>query len=182
VMFCLMDASASMTQDLKDLAKRFYMLLHIFLQRHYREVDVVFIRHTSSAQEVDEDAFFHGRATGGTVVSSALIEMQRIVKERYPVEDWNIYAAQASDGHNFRDDMARCLELLDEAIIPVCQYFAYIEVGDETYSTTPSDSLVWQGYEELANRHPHFAMRQVFEPSDIFPVFRDLFASAGLEK
>lgn len=181
VMFCLMDASASMTQDLKDLAKRFYMLLHIFLKRHYRDVDVVFIRHTSSAQEVDEDAFFHGRATGGTVVSSALIEMQRIVKERYPVDDWNIYAAQASDGHNFRDDMDRCLTLLDNDIIPMCQYFAYIEVGDEAYSSTPSDSLVWQGYTQLVDSHPHFAQRQVFEPADIFPVFRDLFASTGLE-
>ena len=33
VMFCLMDTSASMTESLKDLAKRFYMLLHLFLSR-----------------------------------------------------------------------------------------------------------------------------------------------------
>ena len=50
VMFCLMDVSASMTEPLKDLAKRFFMLLHLFLSRHYSEVDVVFIRHTTTAQ------------------------------------------------------------------------------------------------------------------------------------
>ena len=75
VMFCLMDASASMTEPLKDLAKRFFMLLHVFLSRHYREVDVVFIRHTSTASEVDEETFFRGVETGGTVISTALEEM-----------------------------------------------------------------------------------------------------------
>ena len=130
VMFCLMDASASMTEQLKDLAKRFFMLLYVFLSRHYREIDLVFIRHTSVASEVDEDTFFRGVQTGGTVVSSALTEMQRIVSERYPVDEWNIYAAQASDGHNFSDDMARCLGLLNQELLPLCQYFAYIEVTE----------------------------------------------------
>ena len=46
VMFCLMDVSGSMTEAMKDLAKRFFMLLHVFLIRRYRHVDVVFIRHT----------------------------------------------------------------------------------------------------------------------------------------
>src|SRR5205823_6479548 len=69
VMFCLMDVSGSMTEAMKDLAKRFFMLLHIFLTRRYRHVDVVFIRHTSTAEEVDEETFFYSRETGGTVVS-----------------------------------------------------------------------------------------------------------------
>ena len=122
VMFCLMDASASMTEPLKDLAKRFFMLLHVFLTRYYREVDIVFIRHTSTAAEVDEETFFRGTETGGTVISTALEEMLKVVRERYSPADWNIYAAQASDGDNFHDDMPRCLELLDErdpAALPV---------------------------------------------------------------
>src|SRR5580700_9143798 len=72
VMFCLMDVSGSMTEAMKDLAKRFFMLLHVFLTRRYRHVDVVFIRHTSTAEEVDEETFFYSRETGGTVVSTAL--------------------------------------------------------------------------------------------------------------
>ena len=127
-MFCLMDASASMTEPLKDLAKRFFMLLHVFLSKHYREVDVVFIRHTSTASEVDEETFFRGVETGGTVISTALDEMDRIVRDRYSPEDWNIYAAQASDGDNIPDDMGRCIELVEKHLLPASQYFAYIEV------------------------------------------------------
>ena len=68
-MFCLMDVSASMGEREKDLAKRFFILLHLFLKRKYERVDVVFIRHTHEAKEVDEHEFFYGRETGGTVVS-----------------------------------------------------------------------------------------------------------------
>ncbi len=174
VMFCLMDTSASMTEELKDLAKRFYMLLHLFLKRHYRSVDIVFIRHTYTASEVDEETFFYGRETGGTIVSSALLEMKRIVQERYPIDDWNIYAAQASDGHNFDHDMPLTLNLLEQSILPMCQYYAYIEVGDEDPSF---DSLLWQGYESLVVRHEQFARAMVQAPEDIFPVFHDLFTS-----
>ena len=84
VMFCLMDVSGSMTEHMKDLAKRFFILLHIFLTRRYRHVEIVFIRHTDQATEVDEETFFDSRETGGTLVSSALDEMKRIVAERYP--------------------------------------------------------------------------------------------------
>lgn len=175
VMFCLMDVSASMTESLKDLAKRFFMLLHVFLTRHYNDVEVVFIRHTTEAQEVDEKTFFESTETGGTVISTALEEMLRIIEERYPVDDWNIYASQASDGHNFVDDIDHCLELLDERVMPICQYFAYIEVTTER-QRRGADSVVWRGYGPLQERHPHFAMRQVTQPEEIYPVFRELFA------
>ena len=36
VMFCLMDVSASMDEDKKDLAKRFFTLLYLFLTRKYQ--------------------------------------------------------------------------------------------------------------------------------------------------
>jgi len=171
VMFCLMDTSASMTQSLKDLAKRFFMLLHIFLSRHYREVDVVFIRHTSVASEVDEETFFRSTETGGTVISTAFDEMRRIVAERYPADEWNIYAAQASDGANDLGDMARCIDMLDTDILPLCQYYAYIEVG-----THISESIIWSGFSPLTMKNRHFAMRHVSSPGDIYPVFHELFS------
>lgn len=171
VMFCLMDTSASMTQSLKDLAKRFFMLLHIFLARHYRDVTVVFIRHTSVASEVDEETFFRSTETGGTVISTAFEEMRRIVAERFPADEWNIYAAQASDGANDLGDMARCIDMLDETILPVCQYYAYIEVG-----THISESIIWSGFSPLTSKHRHFAMRHVSSPGDIYPVFHELFS------
>ena len=174
VMFCLMDTSASMTEQLKDLAKRFYMLLHLFLKRHYRAVEIVFIRHTYTATEVDEETFFHGRETGGTIVSSALEEMLRVIDARYPLDDWNIYAAQASDGHNFDHDMHRTMELLEKEILPLCQYYAYIEVSEEELF---SESVLWEGYGKIIDRYDHFARAGVYDPGDIYPVFHDLFAS-----
>jgi hypothetical protein len=178
-MFCLMDVSASMTEQLKDLAKRFFMLLHLFLTRHYAEVDVVFIRHTTEAQEVDEETFFRGTETGGTVISSALEVMLEVIEERYPVADWNIYAAQASDGHNFDDDMAKCMAMLREDVLPLCQYFAYIETTED--APMPSmTSIVWSNYLALAEEEKHFALRRVTTPGEIYPVFRELFAPAKL--
>ncbi len=176
VMFCMMDASASMTEPLKDLAKRFFMLLHLFLARHYREVDLVFIRHTSTAAEVDEDTFFRGVETGGTVISTALEEMDKIVKDRYSPENWNIYAAQASDGDNIPDDMGHCIDLVENHLLPVSQYFAYVEVSERS---GPGETIVWHGYTELQDRHKHFAMRRVSNPGEIFPVFHELFSSSA---
>lgn len=177
VMFCLMDVSASMTEQLKELAKRFFMLLHIFLTRHYREVHIVFIRHTTEAQEVDEESFFKDTETGGTVISSALEVMRGVIADRYPVADWNIYAAQASDGHNFDDDMDRCCDLLRDAILPVCQYFAYIEVSEPTQGR-PRESIVWSAYSEVMETHANFAMQRASSPGDIYPVFRALFSGS----
>ena len=179
VMFCLMDVSGSMNEHMKDLAKRFYSLLYLFLNRRYEHVDVVFIRHTHEAQEVDEQTFFYSRETGGTVVSTALFKMQEIVKDRYPVDQWNIYAAQASDGDNTSSDNAVVLAQLKDVILPICQYYAYVEVGmddedDHPGASEPSTNL-WRAYRRMGDDQP-FAMRKVKHRRDIYPVFRELFS------
>ncbi|MGE0741437.1 MAG: YeaH/YhbH family protein [Hyphomonadaceae bacterium] len=179
VMFCLMDVSGSMNEHMKDLAKRFYSLLYLFLNRRYEHVDVVFIRHTHEAQEVDEQTFFYSRETGGTVVSTALFKMQEIVRDRYPVDQWNIYAAQASDGDNTSSDNAVVLGQLNDVILPICQYYAYVEVGmddeeDHPGAGEPSTNL-WRAYRRVPADAP-FAMRKVRHRRDIYPVFRELFA------
>jgi uncharacterized protein len=183
VMFCLMDVSGSMTEAMKDLAKRFFMLLHVFLVRRYRHVDVVFIRHTSTAEEVDEETFFYSRETGGTVVSTALDKMLEIARSRYPTDRWNIYGAQASDGDNYGADSGRCVSLLGSEVLPLCQYFAYVEVGDGMgggLSGLSRDSDLWRAYSEVAPAHAHFAMRRVGDPAQIFSVFHELFAKGGV--
>ncbi|MDE3177900.1 MAG: YeaH/YhbH family protein [Pseudomonadota bacterium] len=179
VMFCLMDVSASMGEREKDLAKRFFILLHLFLKRKYERVDVVFIRHTHEAKEVDEHEFFYGRETGGTVVSTALEAMIEVRDKRYATAEWNVYCAEASDGDNSGGDTERCVELLNEAILPSTQYFAYIEIADRDISSHWSGGdakELWRGYSELAESAPNFAMRKVANPADIYPVFRELFA------
>jgi uncharacterized protein len=174
VMFCLMDVSSSMSEHMKDLAKRFYMLLYIFLTRRYRHVEIVFVRHTDRAEEVDEETFFRSPATGGTLVSSALETMRQIIVARYRPEDWNIYAAQASDGDNSYTDGDATQRLLRDAILPVSQYFAYLEVGEEG-SPSSSDSALWSLYQRLRTDGSPLSMRKVSRRSEIFPVFHELF-------
>jgi uncharacterized sporulation protein YeaH/YhbH (DUF444 family) len=171
VMFCLMDVSGSMTQDIKEIAKRFYILLYLFLQKNYDKIELVFIRHHTSAKEVSEEEFFYSRETGGTIVSSALKLMHEIVQDRYSASEWNIYAAQASDGDNWDDDSPQCSALLRQKILPEVQYFSYIEI-------TPQDhQALWHAYKALETEWPNeFAMAQIKEPGDIYTVFRQLFA------
>jgi uncharacterized protein len=179
VMFCLMDVSGSMTEPTKDIAKLFFMLLHIFLMRRYKRIEVVFIRHTDEAAEVDEETFFRSVETGGTMVSSALEEMLRVVKDRYDPAIWNIYAAQASDGDNLLGDNDRTRELLQSAILPLCQYFAYLEVResflDEANPFEGGQSSLWTAYAPLQKEGGKFQMRRVSRRERIYPVFRELF-------
>lgn len=175
VMVCLMDVSGSMSEHMKDLAKRFYALLYVFLQRRYKQVDVVFIRHTDKAEEVDEDTFFHGPTSGGTAVSAALIEAARVIGARFPVTDWNVYIAQASDGDNSISDNAVVEGKLVTEILPIVQYYAYIEVKESTSSAMElAESTIWQLYQKFTKDWP-LVTRRVSERNQIFPVFRDLF-------
>ncbi|HEY9396242.1 MAG TPA: YeaH/YhbH family protein [Burkholderiales bacterium] len=170
VMFCLMDVSGSMTEDKKDLAKRFFALLYLFLTRKYETVDLVFVRHTDDASEVDEEEFFHGNYSGGTVVLSALELMKEIIDKRYPPTLWNIYGAQASDGDAFGADPEKSRGYLEKELLPPSRYFAYIDIPTEGLEQT---STLWQAYQRIDL--PHFAMKRVSKRTDIYPVFRELF-------
>ncbi len=170
VMFCLMDVSGSMTQSIKEIAKRFFILLYLFLNRNYKQIEVVFIRHHTHAKEVDEQEFFYSRETGGTIVSSALELTAEILSKRYPRSEWNIYIAQASDGDNWEGDSDHCTQLIQEKILPLVQYFAYVEI-----TTGPHQNL-WNEYEKIHSRFSEqFAMQHIEKMADIYPVFRQLF-------
>lgn len=170
VMFCIMDVSGSMSQATKDMAKRFFILLYLFLQKNYEKTEVVFIRHHTSAKEVEEEEFFYSRETGGTIVSSALYLMKEILETKYSPSEWNIYAAQASDGDNWNDDSTTCSKLLIDEILPKLQYYSYIEI------TPRQHQALWEEYETVAGAFPdRFAMEQIVDLGDIYPVFRELF-------
>lgn len=168
VMFCLMDVSGSMDEARKDLSKRFFILLYLFLSRHYEKTEVVFIRHHTQAAEVSEEEFFQSTESGGTVVSSALTLMHEIIRARYATGSWNIYGAQASDGDNWHQDSAKCRELLMDKLLPACRYFAYVQVAEENQN-------LWEEYTQVKELSPRFAMQKITSPSEIYPVFRELF-------
>ncbi len=169
VMFCIMDVSGSMDEQKKEIAKRFFILLYLFLNKNYAKIELVFIRHHTSAKEVSEHDFFYSRETGGTVVSSALELLKNCIDTQYPPTSWNIYVAQASDGDNWNADSPYCLALLNEHIMPLLQYFAYIEILPRHHQS------LWSAYETLKQNHPQFAMESIEQLSDIYPVFRQLF-------
>jgi len=170
VMFCIMDVSGSMNEERKDIAKRFFILLYLFLTRTYENIEVVFIRHHTTAKEVEEEEFFYSRETGGTVVSSALELMHEIIAKRYPTSQWNIYTAQASDGDNWEGDSPTCREILQQKILPCVQYFAYVEI------TAYEHQSLWREYEKVKEVFPNFAMQDIAGLTSIYPVFRELFS------
>lgn len=169
VMFCIMDVSGSMDETKKEIAKRFFILLYLFLTKTYEKIELVFIRHHTSAKEVTEEEFFYSRETGGTVVSSALEKMIEIIHQRYPSDSWNIYAAQASDGDNWNADSPYCQELLSTKIMPLVQYYAYVEIMPRHHQS------LWEVYKQVKDHYPNFSMENITGIDQIYPVFRELF-------
>lgn len=169
VMFCIMDVSGSMDEPKKDIAKRFFILLYLFLTKNYKKIELVFIRHHTSAKEVSEEDFFYSRETGGTVVSSALELLYQTIESRYNPAAWNIYVAQASDGDNWNADSPYCYELLRDKIMPLLQYYAYIEIVPRHHQS------LWEVYKKLQEHYTNFAMENIDNITDIYPVFRELF-------
>jgi uncharacterized sporulation protein YeaH/YhbH (DUF444 family) len=170
VMMCIMDVSGSMDEHRKDLAKRFFVLLHLFLTRHYERIEIVFIRHHTTAAVVDEEGFFHSRESGGTLVSSALELAAETIAERFPPEQWNVYVAQASDGDNWESDCPRCHQLLVEALLPRVQYYAYVEVD------AAQPQSLWEQFEAAREGARNLALGRIMNRADVYPVLRELFA------
>lgn len=169
VMFCLMDVSGSMDQETKNNAKLFYSLLYRFLRRHYEHTEVVFIRHHTEADEVDEQTFFYDRTSGGTIVSTALEKMQEVMAERYPETEWNIYGAQASDGDNWESDNPKCDTLL-RGILPKVQGYFYTEI------TRGAQQNLWRTYEKIAAQfEDRFWMANIKARREVATVFREFF-------
>ena len=173
VMFCVLDVSASVDEYMKRVAKAFFMLVYLFLTTQYSKVDIVFIRHHTRAEEVSEKEFFYGRATGGTIVSSALELVKKIIDERYSPEYWNIYITQCSDGDNWPMDDENVEKYMDQ-LLPIVQYFAYVEVGSE-YKDDEAVSDLWELYTRFALRTKKFQMKKAYYIDEVYPVLLELF-------
>lgn len=175
VAFLVMDVSGSMTEREKTVAKKFFVLLYLFLQRKYKTIDVVFIRHHHVAEECDQETFFHKAETGGTVVSTAYDVMRDVIKQRYDVNEWNIYLAQASDGDNTDADVKWC-ELKLGAMLPWLQYAAYVEIGREPSDYyNPGDTSLWKSWGTLQVKFQNMARRRLHSEKQVVEVFRSLF-------
>ena len=178
VMFCLMDVSGSMGEKEKDISKRFFLLLYLFLEKRYESVDIRFIRHTTTAEEVDEQTFFYDPLSGGTTISTGLQLISDIIKKSYPVDDWNIYIAQCTDGDNSSSDNVEVERIIESELLPVIQYYAYIQVRgyDEAGSYMWYSYSAWPIYKKLDDTHQKVVARQIDDRSKIWTVFHELFS------
>lgn len=183
VVFMVMDTSWSMGEWEKEMAKRFYMMMYMFLEGEYSKIELVFIGHTSVAHEVDEREFFEGRNTGGTIVSSGLRKVVDILDHgtedgrKFPIDSWNVYIAQASDGDNTASITERetVKMLMKDKLLPIAQYFAYIEIKGNRLEFDLGDSELMEVYKELKG-YRHFQIKEIEKEEDIYPIFLELFS------
>jgi uncharacterized sporulation protein YeaH/YhbH (DUF444 family) len=175
VMFGIMDVSGSMDEWKKEMAKRFFMLMLLFLHHNYERVDIVWIRHHSISKEVEEEEFFHSQESGGTVVSPAYEMMANIVKERYPLTQWNVFGTHISDGDNYTQDNPIAKDVLANRILPISQYFAYVEVKKGSDPSKGTSSDLWPVYQPLTEFNRNFVMSVIGDVAQIYPLFRKLF-------
>jgi uncharacterized sporulation protein YeaH/YhbH (DUF444 family) len=125
----MMDVSGSMGDEQKEMVRIEAFWIDLWLRSHYKNLQIRYITHDASAREVDRDTFFRSKESGGTLISSAYTLAGEMVKQDYPVEDWNIYLFHFSDGDNWSDeDSSLCVSLLNERLLPSANLFAYGQV------------------------------------------------------
>ena len=126
VVFALMDVSGSMTPDKKYLVKSLLFWMVSWLRKQYEYVDIRFIQHTEIAKEVDEDTFFYGGESGGTVASSAFRKANHIIETEYPLDEWNVYTVYCSDGEDF--DPLGAVSSMEDMLLKKINMLSYVEI------------------------------------------------------
>lgn len=178
VMFCLMDVSGSMGEREKNIAKRFYLLLYLFLKQKYKKVDIIFIRHAEEAWESTEEEFFYSQESGGTIISNGLAMIEKIIKDRYDPEAWNIYVVQASDGDNYSSDNEIAEGVLHN-ILPLVQYYVYLEIknnmGGDTFFYGDMHSAMWYIMSHLGGVYKQLKYVAIDSVDEVVNVFRHAF-------
>ncbi len=128
VILYMMDVSGSMTDEQKEIVRIEAFWIDTWIKAHYQGVETVYIVHDAAAHEVDEHTFYHTRESGGTKISSAYELAEKIITQRYAPDQWNVYAFHFSDGDNWGDDIPKCIELLNEKLLPNLNLFGYGQV------------------------------------------------------
>jgi uncharacterized protein len=177
VMFCVMDVSASMGETHKEIAKRFFLLLYLFLEKKYSKVDIVFIKHTDQASEVTEQEFFYGTDSGGTIVSTGLDLLEKIIQQRYPVDSWNLYCVQASDGDNATSDYDIMMKIMYR-LLPMFQFFVYHEIDPDAAARSLlfARTTVANVLKRIQDHYENLAVVESSDIAEVVPLFRQVFA------
>lgn len=130
----MMDVSGSMTDDQKEIVRIEAFWIDTWLKSQYRGIQRRYIVHDVVAHEVDEDTFFRVKESGGTRISSAYRGALKVIERDFPLDDWNLYCFQFSDGDNWGEDNIECLKMLTTDLLPKCNLFCYGQV-DSPYGS-----------------------------------------------
>jgi uncharacterized sporulation protein YeaH/YhbH (DUF444 family) len=186
VLVCMMDVSGSMDDSRKFLARVFFWLLYRFVQSKYEHAELVFITHHTTAREVGEDEFFHTRESGGTVVSSAYELALEVIRDRFPTDEWNVYAFHISDGDNWQDDNDQVLAMA-KRLLQCCNLFGYGQVNpSESYYFPVRSIMQWSTVfdvlKPLEDEFPNIGFVKIEKREDIYPQFRELMTRERLKR
>ena len=179
-----MDVSGSMDAARKRMARLFFYWCVQFLRRRFAQTEIVFVAHTTEAREVTEHEFFNRVESGGTKVSSAFEAIERIQRERYPAEDWNVYALHVSDGDNFAADNQRTLEIV-RRLTAICSRVAYLEVdphGDPGGVYSASTYKLSSFYAQEAGGIDGFVFTEAGDDRELWPALKKVFAKEDVQE
>jgi hypothetical protein len=168
VVICIMDTSGSMNITKKYLARSFYFLLYHFVKMKYVHVEIVFIAHTTTAKEVNEDEFFHRVESGGTYISSGYKKALEIIEKRYNPSVWNIYAFHCSDGDNWATDNKKAVEFAKK-MCEKCNLFGYGQIM-QRYNSPINIMTQFNKYLSYSN----FSIATISRKEDIVPALKKL--------
>lgn len=124
----MMDVSGSMTDEQKQIVRTEAFWIDTWLKSQYSGIERRYVIHDAAAKEVDEETFYHTRESGGTRISTAYKTAAEIIERDFPASQWNIYCFQFSDGDNWGEDNQRCMRMLEEKFLPICNLFCYGQV------------------------------------------------------
>ena len=174
VVILLLDVSGSMGERERQISKTFFFWAIQGLRRQYRQLDLVFVAHTSEAWEFQEEEFFRVSGTGGTVASAGLKKVREIIDERFSPSQYNVYLFYASDGENFPSDQPQAMTALED-LAKDCNYSGFLEVAP--LAGTMPDSEIGKLFLDLARRDGKVGAFRVNGTDDIWNAVRHFFSS-----
>ncbi|PAD70550.1 hypothetical protein CHH83_01745 [Bacillus sp. 7586-K] len=118
------DTSGSMNKWENLVTKEYYELALQGIKNTYKDVEELFISHTTEAKLTSKDDLFNTQNSGGTFASSGLRETLDLLNT-----DREVIIIQFSDGDNLTSDNSRCIKLLVDEILPKVKYFKYVEAN-----------------------------------------------------
>jgi sporulation protein YhbH len=169
VIIYMMDVSGSMGTEQKELVRITAFWIETWLRSQYKEIDIRYIVHDAAAKEVDQETFYHIREGGGTKISSAYKLCNKLIDERYPPEEWNVYPFHFSDGDNWGGgDTRECVELLRSQLLPKVNQFCYGQVRSLYGSGRFAHDL-----EEYLGGEENLVISEIADRDDIYDAIKD---------